>query len=479
MKQITSRLLKSLIITAILLLTLTNNNLLSANGTDTTQQPVTSHELIVVKDKYFVNLLIKFISNKYPDLKLDYIKEIGVIQIEHPQEEVLENASKYIHKKFKRFIVQESEVMNPLDLDAVLAAQFATEAESNGMPNFQNDPNVYSYWQWGVNYVTENKKSYSITKGSHDVSVAILDSGIDLNHPDLADNIISPGQSFVPGEPTAMDYNGHGTKVAGIIAANGNLTGIGPEIGIVPYKVFSREGGRAFWMIQAMVKAANDGHEVLNISSGIYQTYSEKSGGAVVEAFQRAIDYTNNKGSVIVNSAGNEGVDIDQIIPTGEDGRGVIRLPSVFSKVITVGASTLERMPAPYSNYGKKVDFYAPGGSYGPIAHQDEFDFSFLLLTTYPTYLEQSTIAQLISLPKGYDLDIGTSLATPAVSATYALVIHKLKENKLNKAPEEISSMLREMATQLSVNDPAGRTVGMVNAFKALQYVENESMPLK
>ncbi|MCY9510031.1 S8 family serine peptidase [Paenibacillus larvae] len=474
MKRMMLRLAKSLIIimTTIVLLTFTSNHYLSANDAQKSQRAATHHQIIVIKDKHHAKPIIKKITKKFPALKLDFIKEIGVIQIEHHEKEVIDKAIKYIHTKYRKYIVQESEVTNPFDLDTMLTNQ--SNVDSNGPPrNLQGDPNVY-YWQWGVNYVTEDKKSYSIAKGSNNVTIAILDSGIDMNHPDLVDNIVSPGRSFVPGEPTTMDYVGHGTEVAGIIAANGNIMGVGPEIGIVPYKIFSREGGRAFWMIKAIVEATNDRHKVLNISAGIYQSYNNKTGGAIVEAFRRAVDYANNRGSIIVNSAGNEGYNIDQIIREGEDDREVIRLPSVLPNVTTVGASTLERVPSPYSNYGTKVDLYAPGGSYGAIGHEDEFDLSFLLLTTYPTYLEQSAVARMIGLPQGYDLDIGTSLATPAVAATYALVIQKLNEQRLIKTPRDIADIVMETTVPLRANDSAGRSVRMVNAYKALQYIENK-----
>lgn len=468
--------IKSLLIATMVLFACTNNNDLSANGTETTQRVAAAYsQMIVMKAKHHVQPMITEITERFPTLKLDDINEIGVIQIEHHEKEVLNNASKHIHARYGKYIVQEAKVVNPLELDTVLTAQYSTDAPSNQSTlHFQNNPKVYSYGQWGVNDVTEEKKSYALAKGNHDVTVAILDSGIDLNHPDLVDNIIAPGRSFVPGEATTMDVNGHGTKVAGIIAANGNITGVAPQVGIVPYKVFSREGGRAFWMIKAIVTATDDGHKVLNISSGIYQTYTNKVGGTVVEAFRRAIDYANRCGSIIVNSAGNEGSNINQLIPTGKDGTKVIRLPAVIPKVVTVGASTLERMPAPYSNYGQKVDFYAPGGSDGPIAHQDEFDVRFLLLTTFPTYLEQSALAQTIGLPKGYDLDMGASLATSAVSATYALVMQKLNEYQLKKTPAEITDIIKETAVPLYANDSTARSVRMVNTYQALQYVENE-----
>ncbi|GAC44503.1 subtilisin-like serine proteases [Paenibacillus popilliae ATCC 14706] len=462
----------------VLLFTCTNHNDLSANGTETTQRVAAAYaQMIVLKAKHHVQPMIIELTEKFPTLKLDRINEIGVIQIEHHEKEVIDNASKYIHARYGKYIVQEAEVVNPLELDTALTAHYSTDASAPSKQSslyFQHDPKAHFYGQWGVHDVTEGKKSYAIAKGNHDVTIAILDSGIDLNHPDLVDNIIAPGRSFVPGEATTMDVNGHGTKVAGIIAANGNISGVAPQVGIVPYKVFSREGGRAFWMIKAMVTATDDGHQILNISSGIYQTYTDKVGGTVVEAFRRAIDYANRKGSIIVNSAGNEGRNINQLIPTGEDGTKVIRLPSIIPKVVTVGASTLERMPAPYSNYGKKIDFYAPGGSYGPMAHQDEFDFRFPLLTTFPTYLEQSAIAQTIGLPKGYDLDIGASLATSAVSATYALVMQKLNEYKLKKTPAEITDIVKDTAVPLHANDSTARWARMVNAYQALQYVENE-----
>src|SRR5690606_38564853 len=85
---------------------------------------------------------------------------------------------------------------------------------------------VYQQWGWDIKKVTNNGASYKKGTGSHQVKVAIIDSGIDFQHPDLKDNILSTGKSFVPGVSDTSDQMGHGTMVAGGMAANGRMLGV-------------------------------------------------------------------------------------------------------------------------------------------------------------------------------------------------------------------------------------------------------------
>lgn len=109
---------------------------------------------------------------------------------------------------------------------------------------------LYKNWGWDVKAVTEGGKSYELHRGSRNVEIAVVDTGIDLEHPDLKESIVRPGQSFVPNSPSTDDNNGHGTMTAGMISANGELLGVGPGLGIVPYKVMDKDAGQFSWMIE-------------------------------------------------------------------------------------------------------------------------------------------------------------------------------------------------------------------------------------
>ena len=137
--------------------------------------------------------------------------------------------------------------------------------------------------QWDVLRTTNNYSTYKKSKGSHSHCVALIDSGIDVNHCDLTDNIISV-KNFVPENENNICNNGeckinpldmrdhldHGTQVAGQICANGEILSIAPNTGIKVYKVFGKNLAYNIWIIKAIICAANDGVDVINLSLGSY-----------------------------------------------------------------------------------------------------------------------------------------------------------------------------------------------------------------
>jgi len=151
------------------------------------------------------------------------------------------------------------------------------------------------------------------------IIISIIDTGIDLNHPDLNGQIIG-GYDFVDNDEVPEDINGHGTQVAGIIASNGNLKGIAPNSKILMYKV--SEDGESVpsnLIIKAIEKSIEDGADIINISLGINQTNTK-------------IDQTVNKAIknniFVVTAAGNFGPELSTI------GR-----PGINPNAITVGAT--------------------------------------------------------------------------------------------------------------------------------------------
>lgn len=198
------------------------------------------------------------------------------------------------------------------------------------------------------------------------VIVAVIDTGLDYYHRDLPPEAIhhNPrelpngadddgngyvddlmGWNFVEGNGNPWDHSGHGTHVAGVIAAgleNGEgIAGMNPMARILPLKALNFIGhGRASRIAEAIYYAVGQGARVINLSLG---------GQAMSEAARRAIDYADGKGVVVVVAAGNEGRDIA--------GLGPAALPNV----ITVGASGPDDRRAPFANHGMEVDLVAPG----------------------------------------------------------------------------------------------------------------------
>jgi len=151
------------------------------------------------------------------------------------------------------------------------------------------------------------------------IVVSIIDTGIDLNHPDLEGQIIG-GYDFVDNDEMPEDTNGHGTQVAGIIASNGNLKGIAPNSKILMYKV-SEDGESvpSHLIIKAIEKSIEDGADIINISLGINQTNTK-----IDQAVNKAIK--NN--IFVVTAAGNFGPELS-----------TIGSPGINPNAITVGAT--------------------------------------------------------------------------------------------------------------------------------------------
>ncbi len=209
--------------------------------------------------------------------------------------------------------------------------------------------------QWAADNQVSLPSAWSMTHGSADVTIAVLDSGIDASHPEFSGRIL-PGYDFVHGDASPADDFGHGTMSSGVAAAAGN-NGIGVAGGcwsceILPVKVLNSSGsGYASTAIQGITWAADQGARVISMSFG---------GFSWSQAFQDAITYARDRGAVVVASAGNEG-------------NTKVFYPGGFGGVISVASITTSGGFYSWSNRGSWVDVAAPGciwttqrgGSYG------------------------------------------------------------------------------------------------------------------
>ena len=261
------------------------------------------------------------------------------------------------------------------------------------------------------------------------VVVAVLDTGVDAKHPDLAGNLVAGYDAVANTGGATTDPNGHGTHVAGTIAAvTGNGTGISaiaPAAKIMPVRVLGSNGsGYMSDTAEGIIWAADHGAKVINMSLG---------STSKVTAVSNAIAYARGKGVVVVAAAGNERA---QGSPTS--------YPGADAGVIGVAATDSADRVASYSNAGSYVDVAAPGSG---------------ILSTYPTALGGRT---------GYASMNGTSMASPHVAAVAAL----LKAYQQSLTPDQVESALTSSAVDLG---PAGRDndfgAGRIDAAAALATV--------
>jgi subtilisin len=235
---------------------------------------------------------------------------------------------------------------------------------------FENQPTVQAETvPVGINQI-KAPLAWDATRGKG-VKVAVLDTGIDFNHPDLAPNY-KGGVSFVPDETTPMDHNRHGSHCAGIIGAalNGlGVVGVAPAAYLYAVKVMSRSGsGNWSWLIAGLDWCTRNGIHVASMSLG----------GTAPSAVQRMCDLAFSKGVLLVAAAGNSG--------------GPVEHPARYASVIAVSAIDAANQLAAFSCRGPEVELCAPGVD---------------VLSTVPG--------------GGYARLSGTSMACPHVSGAAAL----------------------------------------------------------
>lgn len=204
-----------------------------------------------------------------------------------------------------------------------------------------NDAELVRQWAWGP---TEAFAAWDVTRGDASITIAVIDTGIQLNHPDLDAKIVS-GYDFVSNDDTADDGNGHGTHVAGSAAAetNNDIGGAGfcPDCRLMPVRVLGDRGsGSLNDVAEGIIFAADNGAQIINLSLG--------GGGAT--SLRNAIDYAWSKGAFVTCAAGNSGSDR-------------VYYPAGYDNCVAVAATTSSDGRASFSNYGTWVDLAAPGAS--------------------------------------------------------------------------------------------------------------------
>jgi len=248
-------------------------------------------------------------------------------------------------------------------------------AEPNYIIRAVLDPNdPFFAYQWSLTRIGA-PQAWDVTTGSSDLTITIVDSGIDLDHPDLSGKII-PGYDYLNGDWDPDDDYGHGTHVAGIAAAwtnNGlGVAGVSWGARLMALKVLDAGGSGTYADVaSAVTYAANHGAKIINLSLG---------GDYDSQTLHDAVIYAHNAGCVLAAATGN-------------DGGSVVLYPAQYAEALAVAATGSTDQRAWFSNYGPEVDVAAPG------------------VGIYSTYLGG-----------GYTSMDGTSMAAPHVAGLAALI---------------------------------------------------------
>lgn len=291
---------------------------------------------------------------------------------------------------------------------------------SEGVVYAERDPIVKVKWtpndpllpqQYHLSQVNA-QAAWDVSKGSPNVVIAIVDTGVDVNHPDLRNKLVLPGYNGIDGSTNVQDGHGHGTHVAGIAAAEADNkeggSGVCPLCMIYPVKVLSDTGyGSHSGIAAGIINAADKGVDIINMSLGGYATS---------RTLEDAVNYAANKGVLLVCAAGNENTNTPMY-------------PAAYANCLGVAAVDSKDRKAGFSNYGSYAEISFPGVS-------------------------------IVSTAKGgvYTRMSGTSMASPGVAGSAGV----LKALHPSWGPDRLRKQLIFTGKQMS--DPIGPRVDLAAA---------------
>lgn len=332
----------------------------------------------------------------------------------------------------------EATVITDLENDPnVESVEQDSYASILGVPNDPKFPEQYGFLNTGQEVKTsENNttkgiagadvsmpQAWDITTGEDDILIAVLDTGIDDTHPDLKGKVVK--HIKISDTASAKDVHGHGTHVAGVVAAITNndigVAGTCPKCKLLNVKVMGDNGqGRTSWITEGINAAVAEGADVINISAG---TFDDS------DALRQSVDNAISKGIVIVAAAGNCGDGADTC-----PGENPPMYPAYYPEVISVSATDMNDKKPDYAQYGETVDVTAPGDA---------------ILSTYKD--------------SKYAIMNGTSMSSPLVAGLAGLLL----ATDFGTSVQSITNRIQNTADKIEGTGTFWR-YGRINAARAL-----------
>ncbi|MBE1443543.1 S8 family peptidase [Paenibacillus sp. OAS669] len=335
------------------------------------------------------------------------LKEVQPLQIIHALSCTLNSPELLVDLPFIQSVEPDTlmKVHAPKSLKSVQSNSGKSASETQTIP-------------WGIRHIRA-PQAWKKSKGDR-IHIGVIDTGADYTHPDLR-NCLSHGINLLNRFLLPNDDNGHGTHIAGTIAASSRqrgILGVAPEALIHPVKAFDHQGS-AFVsdIINGIDWCVKNQIHIINMSFGM-KTYSK--------ALELAVRNAYEAGVIVVASSGNEGK------------KAGIDYPARLRQVIAVGATTRRGQIAPFSNISKKIDIYAPGER------------------VYSTWLRG----------KYHELS-GTSMATSHVTGVIALMLAK----KPGLKPMQVKTIIKKNAKLILKANRTSFGIKEINAMRAVGAV--------
>ncbi len=314
--------------------------------------------------------------------KTEYVAGELLVKFGSTQNEQIDQAVRTIGakvvQKLKRISVSRLQLPASLSVEQgmqkLAQLPFVRYVEPNYVLKALGNPNDPKFnQQWGLEKIAV-QRGWGRQTGSAKVVIAIVDTGVDLDHPDLKQKIVA-GYDFVDRDNSADDVGGHGTHCAGIAAASANngtgIAGVCPNCSIMPIRVLGPWGGSASAVADGVIWAADHGAKVISMSLG--SAYKSA-------AVEDAVAYAAQRGALSIAASGNN----------ASQARSY---PAGLLQCFAVGSSDQYDRRSSFSNYGSWVDVAAPGSQI------------------------------MSSVPNGrYEYKSGTSMATPHVAGLAGLL---------------------------------------------------------